>query len=358
MNIIPIISEAVWTNFFDSVGSPSFHQSWQWGEFQLRQGYPILRLGIYQQEKLIGIALAIKIRSKRGKFIFVPHGPLFSFAHSAPAINVSQDEMNTAIVGLRELTKYLGNIARAEDFWFIRIAPIFSDNKINSEVFKTVGFKTAPIYMHAETVWMVDLTPSEDELLMNMRKNTRYAIRKAIKIGVTVEKHLTISALDEFWKLYEKTTTRENFTPFPKKYIADEFLSFIETDNSRFFLGRPPQISGQEGVSAYLAGSLVIFTKSTGYYHQGASIHTEFPVPYLLQWSAMLEAKRRGCQFYNFYGIYRADRTPKSWEGLSLFKRGFGGFELNYLPTQDFIISPKYYFSYAVDKYLLYRRGI
>lgn len=358
MNILPITNEVVWTNFFDMIGSPSFHQSWEWGEFQTMQGYQILRLGFYQREKLIGIALVIKIRSKRGNFLFVPHGPLFSFLHSALSIDVSSDEINTAKEGLGVLTEYLANIARAEDFWFIRIAPIFSDNDVNNEIFKIVGFKIAPIYMHAETVWIVDLSPSEDELLMSMRKNTRYAIRKASKIGVGIEKHFVISALDEFWKLYEKTTTRENFTPFPKKYIANEYTAFRKTNNSVFFLGRLPQILAQEGASKYLAGSLVIFTKSTGYYHQGASIHTEFPVPYLLQWSAMLEAKRRGCKYYNFYGIYRAGRTPKSWEGLSLFKRGFGGFELNYLPTQDYVVSPKYYFSYLVDRYLSYRRGI
>jgi peptidoglycan pentaglycine glycine transferase (the first glycine) len=108
----------------------------------------------------------------------------------------------------------------------------------------------------------------------------------------------------------------------------------------------------------YLASALVVFTQSTAFYHQGASIHTKYPVPYLLQWEAIKEAKRRGCRYYNFWGISEPGRTPKAWSGLTLFKQGFGGHKVQYLPTQDLVLSPKYYFNWLYEKHLYFKRGI
>jgi lipid II:glycine glycyltransferase (peptidoglycan interpeptide bridge formation enzyme) len=191
-----------------------------------------------------------------------------------------------------------------------------------------------------------------------MRKTTRYLIRKGLKDEIAIKKISDDAAIDEFWKLYKVTFSRENFTPFPKKFILKEFQLFNKTNNSLFFLGGIPPKFAQEGLSEFQAASLVLFTKSSGFYHQGASVHTPYPVTYVLQWNAILEAKRRGCKFYNFYGIYKHGRTPSAWKGLTLFKQGFGGFQIDYLPTQDYVVSPKYYFSFAVDKYLSWKRGI
>src|SRR3990167_6313218 len=104
--------------------------------------------------------------------------------------------------------------------------------------------------------------------------------------------------------------------------------------------------------------ALFIFTKSTAFYHQGASIHTKIPVTYLEQWEAIKEAKKRGCKYYNFWGILQEGRSPKNWQGLTLFKTGFGGRQVDYLPTQDYIISPKYYLTYIYEKLLAWRRGV
>ena len=358
MNIKEITNQSEWTTFFNSVGSVSFHQSWEWGEFQKKLHYDILRLGLYEDNSLIGIALVIKVRSKRGRFLFVPHGPIFDIPATNLSIQVSNTQKKDIEAQLKALTEHLTTIARREGFWFIRVAPTLSDSPEHLDLFRSVRYHTAPIYMHAETMWAVDLRQSEEQLLNGMRKNTRYYVRRGIKEGITISKSDDISALEEFWKLYEVTFTREDFTPFSKSYIKNEFDSFHKTQNSLFILGGIPPKSAQEGASQILAGSLVIFTKSTAFYHQGASIHSEFPVPYQIQWQTMIEAKRRGCSFYNLYGIYKPGRTPKAWEGLSLFKKGFGGFQVDYLPTQDFVVSPSYYFSYCVDKYIAWRRGI
>lgn len=334
MEVKLISSQQIWTDFFNQNGSPSFLQSWEWGELQKKLGYKIERTGLYNKNKLEGIALIIKIRAKRGNFLFIPHGPILI--------------TNTQKI-FSDLLEYLKTIAKKDKFDFIRIAPIQVDTNENRKLFQSIGCKDAPIYMHAERIWSLDITKNEEELLSQMRKTTRYLIRKAPKDGIMIEKRTDKDAVDDFYPLFEKTVEREHFVPFSKKYITNEFTEFARNNNAVLFFAK------REG--EYLASALIDFTRSTGFYHQGASIHTKYPAPYLLQWEAIKEAKKRGCTSYCFTGILEPGRSPKNWQGLTMFKQGFGGFQTDYVTTQDYIINPKYYLSYVYELYLKWKRG-
>ncbi len=358
MIIQEITNKNIWNEFFSSNNAPSLHHTWAWGEFQKKLNYEILRLGIYDNKKLITIALVIKIRSKRGNFLFIPHGPIFNIPSENLSVTIQPNNESVILNVLNTVTNYLSELGQAEGYRFIRMAPILSNLPQHGDILKQAGYRTAPIYMHAETMWAVDISQSEEDLLKGMRKNTRYLVKKGIKDAIEITQYTTQESIDEFWRLYEQTFTREHFTPFPKSYINAEFEAFNAEKAATVLLGRMPSNFDQEGLSKYLAASLVLFTNTTGFYHQGASTHSEYPVTYQLQWQTMLEAKRRGCTYYNFYGIYKPGRTPRAWQGLSLFKRGFGGFEVDYIPTHDYVISPLYIKSYLIDKYLAFKRGI
>lgn len=343
MEIKEITEQQIWQKFFDGAGSPSFLQSWEWGEFEKSQGYGILRLGMFKKNQLVGIALVIKIRSKRGNFLFIPHGPIINLGTVNDGLGIKNVIFN--------LIKFLIPVAHNENYSFIRIAPILDNNNKSRQIFSDLGFKKAPIYMHAERVWVLPLDKSEEELLTAMRKTTRYSIKRAARDGVIIKKPTGSNAVDDFMSIYQQTAKRENFMPFPEKFIGNEFECFRETGNAQFFEAVHPQ-------AGILASALIIFTKTAAFYHQGGSIHSKIPAPYLLQWEAIKEAKRRGCQFYNFWGIMQAGRTPKSWGGLTMFKQGFGGKQIDYVPTQDYIISAKYNLTFIYEKYLNWRRGV
>lgn len=340
MNITEITTQKEWNEFFDKSNSPSFLQSWEWGEFQKEMGQKILRLGIYEKNSLAAITLVEKMDSKRGRYLFIPHGPLVD-------LKFQNSNLKTC---LQSLLDYLIELAKKEGCLFIRIGPAMENTPKNQELFINLGFKTAPIYIHSEDFWMLPLEKSEEELLADMRKTTRYLIKKAMRDGVTIEKRTDAKVLDDFYKVYEKTVEREHFSPYPKEYIKKEFEAFGKENNALFLFGK------HEG--KILASALVLFTKSGAFYHQGASIHSKVPVPYLLQWEAIREAKKRGCSFYNFWGILIPGRTPKAWEGLTTFKTGFGGYEYKCIPTQDYIISKKYYLTYFYEKFLQWKRGV
>jgi len=366
MNIREVTDKTECNAFFERIGAPSFHHSWEWGLFQHHSHKEIIRLGLYDGDRLVAIVLVVKIIAKRGKYLLVPHGPLFNIQSNTLTQYVTETIRARIQTQLAQITDYLIDLAKQEKFWFIRVAPAFNRDESHKKLFSNLGYQKAPIYVHAETMSVLDVTKSEEELMAGMRKNTRYYIRRAIKDGLQVSCHDSVEVADDFLTLYHTTAKREQFQPYSDEYIRHEFEAFNTTHNALFFLSGfhnspkniiPPKFA-QEGASQILAGSLVIFTSSSGFYHQGASIHTPYPAAYLLQWHSILEAKRRGCHYYSFHGVYDQGRTPRAWKGLSLFKRGFGGIDVTYLYTQDYVISPKYYFSFALDTYLNLKRGV
>jgi len=353
MHIKEITDYTVWTNHFNQFDSPSFLQSWEWGELQKKLGYITLRFGIYDDvipekagiqatNSLIGIAQIIKIKARRGNMLFIPHGPIFkSTLHSTQLFKI-----------LTVLKDYLADCAKKEGYAFVRFAPIWENKPEYRQMFKDLGCKTAPIYMHSERVWILDVTKPEEQLLSEMRKTTRYSIRKAEKEGVVVKKRDDEEAIDEFVRLYKETADRENFTPFSPKYLLNEFKAFHKTGSSSWFFS-------YEKDGRLTAAALINYTQSTAFYHQGATLHSKIPTSYILQWESIKEAKRRGCKYYNFWGTLQIGRTPKSWGGLTLFKQGFGGFQRDYVPTQDYIVNwPRYHVNFLYEQYLKYKRGI
>jgi lipid II:glycine glycyltransferase (peptidoglycan interpeptide bridge formation enzyme) len=64
---------------------------------------------------------------------------------------------------------------------------------------------------------------------------------------------------------------------------------------------------------------------------------------YLLQYRAIIEAKKMGCILYDFGGVVAEDDIDHSWSGISRFKRGFGGEEAEYIGAFDFPYSKSSY---------------
>lgn len=74
-----------------------------------------------------------------------------------------------------------------------------------------------------------------------------------------------------------------------------------------------------------VAAALVSFFGGVATYLHGASsdIYRDVMAPYLLQWEAILEARRMNCTRYDFGGVNGRTYTNPKWEGISRFKFGF-----------------------------------
>ncbi len=94
-----------------------------------------------------------------------------------------------------------------------------------------------------------------------------------------------------------------------------------------------------------LTMAFIIFYGPEAAYHYGASteLARQIPGAYAVQWEAIQEARRRGCMRYNFWGVTEHGHTKHRFYGVSVFKRGFGGEDVAYLPARDLIIDPLRY---------------
>lgn len=331
-----IKEKSIWEDFLLRRQEKTFLQSWNWGEFQKMMGNKIWRFGVYNDKGLSSVALVAKVAARRGTFLLVSHGP------------VGKKE------GLDILLSELKKIAKEEGASFIRISPIWERSEENNKIFRRLGFKKAPIHMHPEASWKLDIRPSEEELLMNMRKTTRYLIRQALKNkDIEIFQSSRIEDIETFDKLYQEVVRTQHFVPFSLDYLKSEFSAFISDNQISLFFGR---YKGEIVASAF-----VLFWSNIGFYHHAAldPKYHKIPISYLLQWEAIKEAKRRGCDLYDFWGFVDPKENPKHpWAGPTLFKMGFGGEPHLYVKTQDSPLSKRYLLTYLFEKLRKTKRGL
>jgi len=321
----------------------TFLQSWNWGEFQILMGNKIWRLGIFNDNGLVLVALVLKITARRGTFLLVPHGP-----------NIRSEIVTPKVVISKILLEKIKEIGKEEKVDFIRISPIWEKNEENNRIFKDLGFKPAPIHMHPEASWKLDIRPSVEELLINMRKTTRYLIRQAQRDNnIEVFQSKSIEDVRIFNGLHSEVVKVQRFVPFSLDYLKKEFLAFQQDNQISIFFGKHK--------GEVIAASYVLFWSGIGFYHHAALLPKfhKIPVSYLLQWEVLKEAKKRGCVLYDFWGYVDPKTQAKHpWAGPTLFKMGFGGRPFEYVKTQDFPLSRKYWLTYIFEKLRRAKRGL
>jgi len=340
--IVKLIEDKLkWENFVESQGNTLFVQSYNYGKFYESMGESSWIFGIFDDNGgLMGGSLVVSTHAKRGNFLYLPFGPILPETNKNKALFV--------------FINHLKEFAQSKnEYHFIRVSPFMEDTEENRQAFKNNGFQNAPMHVLAETTWMLDLSPTEEELMMEMNKNHRNLIRRCIREGVGVEKTGSQESLEKFYKIYSQTAKRHKFYKFPKEYINKEFDIFSKNNQALSFSSNLP--SGELDSSA-----IIIYYGSMAVYRHGASLggDKKLPTSYLLQWEAILEAKRRGMRYYNFWGI-APEKSKKNhpFAGITHFKKGFGGFQKNLIHCQDLYLSPKYYINWCIETVRRLKRG-
>lgn len=327
MEIREVLDKKAWDNFIVSLDEFTFLQGWNWGEICQVHGDQVWRFGLFDGKKMIGACQVLLISARRGRFLFVPHGPLFS--KNDPKL-------------LKQTIQFLKKFALEKKCAFLRISPLIEDTPKSRTQFQSLGFRPSPVIMHAEETWIVPIAPEEKEILSQMRKTTRNLINRAQRDGVVITKSNDIKDIDHLYDLQIATAQRNNFVPFSKKILQTE-LKIMSADNQCvLFLGSfEGKITG---------AAIIVYLGKFAFYYQSGSIESKVPVNYLLQWEVIREAKARGCTLYNMWGIAPPNQPNHPWVGLTTFKTGFGGYNKNYLHAQDLPLSPQYWLTYIIEK--------
>jgi len=303
-------------SFYKSfTGEQTFLQSAAFVTYRQNCGETLLLEGYFKEEILVAVAVIQQLKTKLKQWLHVPHGPLV----------VNSEQANFWPWWLNHYAK----LGASKKMDLVRVSPLVSvEQPID---FKSAGYKDAATHLvNPELTWVLDITQTEDELLAEMKKSTRYEVRKGLKpdtgFTITVDQNL-----DAFWELHEATVARQGFVPFTRKSTEKELAAF----------GDDCAIITVWHQEKALASGVFLFDDNAGYYHQGASVFSKLPAAHAYIWAAIMEAKKRGCTEFNFWGVCGADETKHPWFGLSKFKRGFGGHQKEYHHVQDYEITWK-----------------
>lgn len=331
-----INSPSVWKSFLQKYkGFFPFFQTWDWGEIQKSLGFEVTRLGVYEDDDLVGIAQIIFVRAKRGNYIHLRHGPLF--------LHFKKDYVE-------KLIQYIEKLAEGE-YLFIRTSPLVEKNGKEQHLLQSLGFRNAPLHnMDAEVCWVLDTTKPEDTLLSEMRKSHRYLIKKSQKEHIEIIQTERVNKdVVAFLEIYNALAHHRGFVAH--KGLVEELEILGQEREASLFLAK------YEG--RVIGGALIDFVGNMAIYHHGASDDTyrHLSVSYLLQWEAIKEAKKRGKKVYNFWGIASNESKKHPWAGLTLFKTGFGGEKREFMHAQDLPLSPWYIKPFLIETITRIRKG-
>lgn len=181
-----------------------------------------------------------------------------------------------------------------------------------------------------------------------MKKNTRNLIHRAEREEVVIKETLNPA---NFLRLQNEVVDRKHFVPFSQEYLEKEIQSFATDNRIKIFEA--------EHQNKIIAVAIIIFYGYRAFYYQAASASKfkKIPAPYLIQWQAILEAKKRGCQIYDFYGASPENKPNHPWAGPTFFKKSFGSYRVDYLPAHDLILSPLYWKTWLIETIRRKKRG-
>lgn len=291
-------------------------QSATWGEFRKKTGIKVIKSNDFQ--------LTI---------------------HKIPHSSFNIGYLPKGRMPTEEMLNDLRRIGLEENCIFIQLEP----NIIKSEGAKnqllSLGLKHAARPLFTKYTFILDLTPSEDQLLKNMHHKTRYNIRVAQKHEVEVVEDNSDKAFEEYLKLTKETTKRQGFYAHTEKYHRLMWES-LKNKIAHLFLAK---YKGK-----VLVAWIVFAFEDILYYPYGASRNQsrETMASNLMMWEVIKWGKKRGLKKFDMWGALGPNPNPKdSWFGFHRFKQGYGAEHVEFVGSYDLVIKPLWYEVYkVVDK--------
>lgn len=303
--------------------------------------------------------------------------------------------------------------AKSKNGYILRIDPyvIYKQRDINGDIVEggednshvveqltSLGFKKVKTENMEQVGWMFSLGlegKTEEQILKEMKPNTRNTIRKAEKLGITMTE-LSYDELDRFQNIMEETGERKNFAVRNVEYFQNMYNLFHESNEVKYYvtelnlkeytkrlneeikekeeklsnLGDAKYNDGQrKNISSEieslkkriddakeimektnkdiitLSGSMFILIDpeiiylSSGNYEE----YMRFNSQYLIQWELIKYGIKNNFKKHNFYGIpANINEHPKDY-GIYEFKKGFNGYVEELIGEFELPLKKEYY---------------
>ncbi|MFV0485007.1 MAG: lipid II:glycine glycyltransferase FemX [Candidatus Saccharimonadales bacterium] len=252
-----------------------------------------------------------------GSYLYVPYGPTLD----------KKAALQPALKSLKKLAKSQGSL-------FVRIEPTL---KIAQSDMKKLGLiKTKN--QNPEHTLILNLTPTADELLNNMKQNNRNLYRNYIKKGIKIVKTQDPSKISILTRLIAGVTAHNHFHAHDEEYLKNQLASGFATLYIAELDKKP------------IAASLVYDTPTTRIYSQAAADyeHRKLSAGTILVVQMILDARADGKKYFDFWGITPSEDPKHPWYGFTKFKKSFGGEVVTYSGTYDLPVQKVKYRLYGL----------
>jgi peptidoglycan pentaglycine glycine transferase (the first glycine) len=337
-----------WNNLIAALPVTHVLQTWEWAQVKARYGWePMPTVWHDRQGEVSAAAMVLARKVPIGGYLtgaqmmYVPKGPLLRDWGDA---------------GLRE--QVLGDLralARRNRAIFIKIDPDVcmsegisaepgaianSTGEVVNADLMSRGWRFSGEQIQFRNTVLIDLSPSEEDLLMNMKQKTRYNVRLAGRRGVEVRVG-NVSDIGVLLQMYAETSLRDGFVIRDEAYYRAVWETFFQAGLAE------PLIAEVEGEPVAAVVTFRFGGKAWYLYGMSRDVHREKMPNYLLQWEAIRRAKQAGCLAYDLWGA--PDEFSESdplWR-VYRFKEGLGGKVVRHIGAWDLPVRPVYYWLYT-----------
>lgn len=310
----------VWNGLAGANPASGFMQSWEWADFKEASGVTVRRLGLFDGEALAGGALVYSADSTLGVSpLAMPHGPVLPW--DAPA---------RAEEGFRLLRDGLAGISSETGSPLARFEP-FLENPPSW----LAGLPRAPVDLVPTPTLLVPVAADEEAQLAGMTQKGRYNARLALRKGVEVVSSPDNSLTEDFHELFELTCCRHGFCGEPRGFFTGLLDALGPAGMARVYL------ASFQGMPAAAAVAVFFGSRATYLYGGTSPFLTRTMAAYALHLRILADARARGCQLYDMYGVAPEDQPGHAYARFSVFKARFGGRPARLSGARDLYFYPQ-----------------
>jgi len=315
-----------WDEFLKARTNTDFSQTSWFTDFNVDRGAGRFGIVLRDGNTIVGGATVLVYSSAPGACYYsIPEGPVF----------LEEDSISEQGQVFDRIMEFIERKRKNEPLLVSHLCISPRWEQVPSFV---KGFQVSSHYYGSpRNTQCIDLTLSESAILAQMKQKGRYSLGVAQRYGVSVVEDASQQGIEDFLNIYRETFDRKG----------------LDAHDAEYFHALIPRLSAPEHGNIYfaeyqgmrLATALVLYSGHMATYFYGGSraVHRNVMAPYMLQFEIMRRAKARGCQCYDLFGVTPQNEPRDGWTDISIFKRKFGGRELRFVPTLEYIYDPTAY---------------
>lgn len=366
-------------NEFDKVSNKftgnSFYQNSKWAKLKEHTNWDSYYVGVKKGNKIVACSLILGKKVFLNKFLYyAPRGMLLDYndlellTYFVNEIKKFLIEKNGIIFKIDPLIEYkkhdkLGNYL-LDDFSNQTIV----DNLINLGFIHHGFTKGYTEEVQFRWSFCLDINKSKKAIFNNMNQRCRRCIKKSKKYPLEIVE-VTNDNIKDFKDIMEHTANRQNHFDRDIEYyrkLQEELgdkskLLIIYLDKKKFLKNFTQnklfdKVSNEKNEKIPISAGVFIFDDSRANYVYGGTYkeYMSLMAQYKMQIEMIYLSQKKGIKLYDFGGISGEFDSESKNFGVYDFKRGFGGYVVEYIGEFDLILD-KFGYNVYDASYEFYR---